>query len=249
MTEIQICSDKAELVNASATLFIKLAKQSIQQREQFLVALSGGSTPWPIYRALGNPENAKKINWSQIHLFFGDERYVPSNHEDSNFQMVSETLLNRVNIPNQNIHRVVTELDVNLAASVYEEELRAYFKGQWPRFDLVLLGMGEDGHTASLFPHSEGLKEEQRWFISNYVPKLEAWRLTLTKNAINHAHQIVVIVNGASKAATLAEVLTGSRQPLEKPIQEISPVDGKMTWLVDKAAAALLPESSKSATD
>jgi 6-phosphogluconolactonase len=159
--------------------------------------------------------------------------------------MVSETLLNRVDIPKQNIHRVVTELDVHLAASVYEEELRTYFEGPWPRFDLVLLGMGEDGHTASLFPNSDGLKEEQRWFISNYAPKLDSWRLSLTKNAINHARNIVVIVSGASKAATLAKVLAGTKRPFEMPIQDISPVDGKMTWLIDESAAALLPESLK----
>jgi 6-phosphogluconolactonase len=156
--------------------------------------------------------------------------------------MVQEQLLMSVAIPEENIHRVPAEAEIRMAAFQYEEELRSYFDGEWPRFDLILLGMGEDGHTASLFPCSAGLNEEQRWFIANFAPQQETWRLTLTKNAINGARQIMVVVQGENKAAMLSQVLMGERDPQMKPIQLIEPKDGKMIWLLDQQSAKFLPE-------
>ena len=180
------------------------------------------------------------LSWSDLHLFFGDERHVPPDHPDSNFLMAHEALLSKASIPDGNIHRVKAELDPRLAAFNYEDELRGFFASEWPRFDLVLLGMGEDGHTASLFPGTAGLNEEQRWFIANYVPNLGEWRLTLTKNAINAARKIVVLVSGQSKAEMVFEVLSKNASQEQKPIQMISPVDGEMLWLIDRRAASLL---------
>jgi 6-phosphogluconolactonase len=242
MEPIQIYSDQADQSQAAISLFIKLAQKALLDRGSFSVALSGGSTPRQVYAGLANVEHQDQLDWRVIHLFFGDERHVPANHRESNFRMVQETLLNKVPLLDENIHRVKTELDPRLAAFEYEEALRAFFNGAWPRFDLVFLGMGTDGHTASLFPNTAGLNEEQRWFIANWVPSQDAWRLTLTKNAINAARNIVVLVSGSSKAQMLSQVLTGEYDPYHKPIQLIQPVDGEMIWLIDQEAAMGLNE-------
>ncbi len=233
-------ADLHAVTRVAEEMFIGLAAKCIKERGKFTVALAGGSTPEPLYEALGSEKNQGRVDWEKVHLFWGDERHVPSDHPDSNYGMVRQALLEKVVIPEDNVHRVPAELDVHEAATVYEADLRAFFDGAWPRFDLVLLGMGEDGHTASLFPHSDGLKEEQRWFIANYAPKRETWRLTLTKNAINAARQIVVLVSGQLKAEMLAEVSKGLYEPESKPIQYISPTDGELHWLVDDEAGAKL---------
>ncbi|MFW5714112.1 MAG: 6-phosphogluconolactonase, partial [Brevefilum sp.] len=205
---------------------------------------SGGSTPEPFYRGLADRANQTRLDWRNIHFFWGDERPVPPDHPDSNFGMAREVLIGQVPILEENVHRVPAEMDVRMAAFSYEEVLRDFFDGEWPRFDLVLLGMGEDGHTASLFPKSAGLNEEQRWFIANYAPGLETWRLTLTKHAINASREIWVLVQGKSKAARLAEALTGPHDPWENPIQLIAPEDGELVWMVDEDAAQKLPDKN-----
>jgi len=242
MKPIQVYADRAAQTRAAVELFVSLAQQAILERGLFTAALSGGSTPEPVYTALAAPELQSQLDWENIHLFFVDERHVPTDGPESNFRMVKTALLSKVELPAENIHRVRTETDVRLAAFSYEEELRAYFDGPWPRFDLVLLGMGSDGHTASLFPETIGLKEGQRWYIANRTTAGVAWRLTLTINAINHARVIAVLVSGQAKADMLAEVMTGPFEPEQKPIQLISPVDGEMVWLIDQEAASRLPE-------
>lgn len=242
MTSIEVYNNPNSLTNAAIDLFISLAQAAIEEKGGFSVALSGGSTPRSLYVGLGEPEQQQRLDWSKIHLFFGDERNVPPDHPDSNFKMVNEALLLKIPIPQSCIHRVRTELDPRLAAFNYEDELRFFFEGEWPRFDLVLLGMGDDGHTASLFPGTAGVNEEQRWFIANFVPNLEEWRLTLTKNAINAARKIIVLVSGQSKAEMVTEVLAKNVLQEHKPIQMISPDDGEMVWLLDREAAGLLPQ-------
>jgi 6-phosphogluconolactonase len=239
---IQVYTDQAALANAGVDLFIALAQEAISSRGKFSVALSGGSTPKQLYADLAEPGIQNQLAWESIHLFFGDERHVKPDHPDSNYRMVQETLFSKVSLPEANIHRVRTEMDARLAAFDYEERLRVFFDLPWPQFDLLLLGMGADGHTASLFPKTAGLNEEHRWFIAQQVPSQDSWRLTLTKNAINAARQIVVLVSGLSKAEILAEVLTGPHQPAQKPIQMIKPVDGKMMWMIDGDAASQLPD-------
>ena len=240
--KINVFEDSNALVSAAVEDFITLANQSIGQNDRFSMALSGGSTPEPFYRALADSAHRKRLAWERTHLFWGDERPVPPNHFESNFRMAQETLISHLPIPEANVHRVPAEMDVRLAAFSDEETLRDFFEGDWPRFDLVLLGMGEDGHTASLFPKSAGLNEDQRWFIANYVPAHETWRLTLTKNAINAARNVWVLVQGESKADKLAEVLTGPRDPWANPIQWIEPDKGEMVWMLDEAAASKLSE-------
>ena len=240
MSNLKIYSDQEALISAAAEFFIDLGNHSIDERERFVVALAGGGTPAPLYALLGAPENRQRLDWPEIHLFWGDERPVPPACSESNYRMVKEQLLDAVTIPENNIHRVPAEMDVRIAAFSYEEELRGFFDGEWPQFDLVLLGMGDDGHTASLFPHSAGLNEEDRWFIANFAPAQKTWRLTLTKNAINTAHNIVVLVSGKAKAKTLAKVLEGDHDPENLPIQLISPTEGEMIWLLDKEAASEL---------
>lgn len=239
---LKIYPDFTTLTNAAVEEFIGLCHQAVRSRGCFTVSLSGGSTPEPFYRALGELANRSRVEWRYVHLFWGDERPVPPDHPDSNFRMVREALIDPVGIPEANVHRVPAEMDVRLAAFSYEEVLRDFFEGERPRFDLVLLGMGEDGHTASLFPKSAGLNEAQRWFIANYAPKGETWRLTLTKPAINAGREIWVLVRGETKAEKLAEVLTGTQDPWANPIQLVDPKDGEMIWWLDAAAAKKLPD-------
>ncbi len=243
MNSLEIISSNIKFVHTAVKLFIQLADRNIEEKGIFAVALSGGGTPKPVYTALGDPENRDKVDWSKVHLFWGDERPVPPSDSESNYGMVKKVLLDRISIPEDNIHRVQTGMDVRLAAFQYEEELRRYFTGDWPGFDLVLLGMGEDGHTASLFPHSAGLNEEHRWFIANYAPSRNTWRLTLTANAINSAHFVLVLIRGETKAEIVKTVLTGPRIPQEYPIQMIQPQTGEMVWLLDKGAGCLLPNN------
>ncbi len=242
MTAIKVFTDSNSQTRAAIDLFISLAQAAIEEKGVFSAALSGGSTPKNLYAGLADPEQQQRLEWAHVHLFFGDERHVPPDHPESNFKMVQETLLSKIPIPQSCIHRVRAELDPRLAAFNYEDELRHFFAGEWPRFDLVLLGMGDDGHTASLFPGTAGLNEEQRWFIANYVPILGEWRLTLTKHAINAARMIVVLVSGQSKAEMISAVLSEKTAQEKIPIKMISPVDGEMIWLLDHEAARLLPE-------
>jgi 6-phosphogluconolactonase len=243
MTDLEIVSEDNKFSSRAAALFVELAICSIEEKGRFNVALSGGGTPEPVYAALAGPEYNCKVDWSKVNLFWGDERPVPPTNTDSNYRMVREALLDRIHIPETNIHRVHAEMDIRLAAFEYEEELREYFEGEWPDFDLVFLGMGRDGHTASLFPYSAGLNEDYRWFIANYAPSRETWRLTLTANVINAARFVLVLVRGKAKAETVRDVLEGSRNPDKYPIQRISPTDGEMVWLLDEDAASLLTEN------
>lgn len=234
-----IVQDSQSLAKTAKSIFLDLAEVAIKNRGLFSVALAGGSTPEPLYRALGDEQ--ERVGWQKIHLFWGDERNVPADHPESNFRMVNEALVKKIAIPAENVHRVPAEKSVDEVAATYEEELKEFFRSDWPRFDLVLLGMGADGHTASLFPHSEGIVDENRWFIANFAPSREVWRLTLTKNAINAARNILILVKGVQKAPMVADVLTGEFNPTEKPIQLIKPIAGQLTWLLDREAASMLP--------
>lgn len=242
MTTIEVFKDSVSQTNAAIEFFIRQAQAAIQQKGIFSVALSGGSTPRQLYAGLAEPDRQEKLAWEHIHLFFGDERHVPPDHQDSNFKMVQDVLLSKITIPQACVHRVKAELDPRLAAFDYEDGLRVFFEGEWPQFDLVFLGLGDDGHTASLFPGTAGLNEEHRWFIANHVPQLGEWRLTLTKHAINAARKIVVLVRGVDKAEMVSNVLSDGDSDELKPIQLISPVDGEMIWMLDREAAGSLAD-------
>jgi 6-phosphogluconolactonase len=231
-----------ELAQAAARDFATKAEAAIGERGRFAVALAGGSTPEATYEVLAN-DYAGALDWSKVHVFFGDERTVPPNHEDSNYRMAHETLLSRV--PVGSVHRMRGELPPAEAAAAYEEELRGFFgtSDEPPSLDLILLGIGEDGHTASLFPETSALEVQDRWVVANPVLKLETTRLTLTVPVINSARSVNFLVAGESKAEALKQILKGDADPRQYPAKLVRPAGGPV-WMVDQAAAIFLQESS-----
>lgn len=246
--KIEVYPDSAALTRAAAIDFVTLAREAVTARGVFSVALSGGTTPKRLFTLLADEvEGELAAPWECIHCFFGDERHVPPEHPDSNFRMANEALLSRVPIPMENIHRIRAEdPDAARAASEYETDLRAFFESRnltrdgFPRFDLILLGMGPDGHTASLFPDSDGLHETQKWVIANWVAKFQTDRITFTFPAINHAAKIALFVAGKDKSSMLEEVLVAYKDAPKYPVQFVRPIDGEKLWLLDSAAAAEL---------
>lgn len=241
MTEIRILPDAPSLAQNAARQFSALAAAAIQARGYFSVALAGGSTPQALYRLLAGPPFAGEVDWRRVHVFWGDERCVPPDHPDSNYGMARLALLDHVPLLPENIHRMAGEKEPQQAAAGYEEELRAFFEARRlssPCFDLVLLGMGEDGHTASLFPGTAAVREQERWVVAHLVAALKARRITLTPVILNQAAQTTFLVSGAGKAERLRQVLEGPAQPEQLPAQAIHPQNGRLTWLVDEAAVS-----------
>ncbi len=241
MSDLQILEDTKALAQAAADHFVAASEEAIENRGRFMVALSGGSTPQEAYSRLSNPVLATKVSWRNVHLFWGDERCVPANHPDSNYRMARKTMIQKVPIPQANVHRIQGELDPDRAAEKYADELRSVFGSEErPRFDWIFLGLGTDGHTASLFPGSLALRETEHWVLAVFVEALQAWRVTLTLPVLNSARQLSFLVSGKSKAERLHEVLEGEPQPEPLPARLIQPLNGQVTWLVDQAAAAKL---------
>ncbi|MDT4896078.1 MAG: 6-phosphogluconolactonase [Acidobacteriota bacterium] len=244
ISKVRIFEDAAGVAEAAANRFIELAQEAIAERGRFTVALAGGSTPQRAYRLLASEHYRQRLDWSQVHIFFGDERSVPPDDAESNYRMANEALLSHVDLPAENIHRMNGVGDVVANARLYEDELRTFFNdAAWPRFDLVLLGMGDDGHTASLFPGTEVLAEQEAWVAGVWVEKLSAYRITLTALAINHAAHIIFLVTGENKAQPLREILEGKQTSEQLPAQLIKPLDGSLEWFVDRAASAQLNET------
>lgn len=238
MKNIHILNDPRELADYAAKFFISKAQAAIDSRNRFSVALSGGNTPRELYARLAKSDLTSRVNWEAVHLFWGDERCVPPDHADSNYRMVKESL--GVPIPAQNIHRIKGEIAPDKAAAQYENELLSFF-GNAPRFDLILLGLGDDGHTASLFPFSPALQERTRWAVAvshETPPPPLVSRVTLTPGTINAARQVVFLISGAGKAKRLAEIFHGPSQPDLFPALAIQPRNGNLLWLIDQAASA-----------
>ncbi|MGB0387608.1 MAG: 6-phosphogluconolactonase [Ardenticatenaceae bacterium] len=240
MSEVIIFESDAWVEGVTAKIVSGL-RAALATRQRATLLLSGGSTPIPVHRALAQ---AKRIDWQQVHFFWGDERYVPADDPASNFRMARETLLDPLGIAPDapNVHPFPTESTPQEDAAKYEQQLQDFFglaAGEMPRFDVILLGMGGDGHTASLFPGTQALTESTRLAVANPVPAQNTTRLTLTYPVLNHAHHLFVLLKGEGKAARLAEVLTG--EPNKYPIQGIQPTDGELLWLLDSAAASQLP--------
>jgi len=231
---VRIFKDAVELSRAAADLFVTLAVQSIRERGRFLVALSGGSTPMALYRLLAR----EPIDWTRIHVFWGDERLVPPEDPENSYGQAWEALLKHIPIPTENIHRVASELDPVAAARDYASILREFAAPplDWPRFDLVLLGLGEDGHTASLFPGSPVDATEPVIAVTAQYQGRPARRVTLTPLVFNAARQVIFLVTGANKAVTLKGVFSDYNSSEQIPAKRIQPADGQVTWLVDKAA-------------
>jgi len=243
--DIRIFQDPQSLFQGAAEEFGSQATAAVRSRGRFTVALSGGSTPRSLYSLLATKAS---LPWDKIYFFFGDERHVPPDNPESNYRMAKESLLSKVPVPAENIFRVPAENpDANQAAEAYEQTLRRFFNtapGSFPRFDLVLLGMGPDGHTASLFPGTAALQENARWFVSNWVEKFKTDRLTLTLPVLNSAAVVTFLVSGQDKAGVLKEVLEG-KQPGELfPSKLVKPSNGEVIWMVDRAAAAQLSGAS-----
>jgi 6-phosphogluconolactonase len=236
---VHIYSRSEELSRAAAREFAARAKEAIEERGRFAVVLAGGSTPEAMYGILAR-DYMDRIDWSRIYVFFGDERSVPPHHEDSNLKMASEVLLDHV--PVGNVHRMRGELPPDQAAEAYEEELRMFFRTEdVPRFDLILLGLGADGHTASLFPETPALEVHDRWVVANPVPRLDTTRITLTIPVINAARAVIFLVEGEDKAETVREILEGDADPRAYPAKLIHPPGGP-EWMLDWSAASLLSE-------
>jgi len=246
MKELVVCRDVEELNRRTAEQFVRLARESVAATGRFTVALSGGSTPKALYSLLAGQTFQPLVPWPRVYFFWGDERCVPPDHPESNYGMARVTMLDKVPVPTENVYPVPTEEgNAQRVAAEYERILSTFFdlnEGQQPRFDLILLGMGEDGHTASLFPGTAAL-QEMGTVTANDIQKLGTHRITLTIPAINQAAHIVFVVSGPSKASVLKEVLEGQYQPTSLPSQSIQPVEGELLFLVDRAAASELTPS------
>jgi 6-phosphogluconolactonase len=232
-----------DLFQAAAEEVIRAATNAIAERGRFTIALAGGSTPRNLYTLIA-ANASSSLPWEQMFFFFGDERHVPPDDAESNYRMAQETLLSKVPAPAANVFRIPSENpDAAAAADAYEQTLRKFFAlapGEFPRFDLILLGMGPDGHTASLFPETAALQEKSRLVVANWVEKLKTSRITLTLPVLNAARCAVFLVSGMDKAAVLHEVLESNAPGEKYPSKLVQPGEGKLIWFVDRAAASEL---------
>ena len=237
---LKICPNDEQFNRSAAEKFVEIGNKAIAERGRFTAALSGGSTPKAIYQLLASEEFRNKIDWKSVFFFFGDERNVAADSDESNFKMANENLFTRLNIEKDKILRWQTQLtSAQKIAEDYAARVQKFFRG-FPVFDLILLGMGADGHTASLFPFSEALNEAEAIAVANRLEKLETTRLTLTFPVINNARNVIFLIKGEDKAETLREVLRGEFQPEKYPSQNVNPKNGELFWLVDDAAARFL---------
>jgi 6-phosphogluconolactonase len=236
---------------AAAQFFLDVAVKAAAARGIARIAVSGGTTPKSMFALLADPAEPflKAVPWDRIELFWVDERCVPPDNTESNYRMTNEALLSKVPLAAERVHRMEGELEPEVAAARYESSIRNAFRlegAQTPTFDLVLLGMGDDGHTASLFPHTEALNEMSHIVVPNHVPQKDAWRITLTWPVINQAREVAFLIEGAGKAQVIHDVFLGPYQPDTYPSQIIRPASGRLILLLDAAAAAKLPEPANS---
>jgi 6-phosphogluconolactonase len=243
--EIRILADGAAIAKRAAQEFVQSAASAVREKGAFNVALAGGSTPRALYNLLATDTALRsQVPWDKIHLFFGDERHVGPDHPDSNFRMATEAMISKAPLKPEQVTRIKGEYpDAEQAAREYEQALHAYFKtkdGEYPRFDLVLAGMGNEGHTLSLFPGTKALHADGRIVVRNWIGKLYAERITLTAPAASNTARAIFMVTGADKAPALKAVLEGPYEPEQLPAQLLQPKNGKLLWLVDTAAAGML---------
>lgn len=241
---LHIYFSPAQMAQAAADRIADIAERSLAQTGRFIFGLAGGTSPRLTYELLTDERYKRSIDWNNVHVFWGDERCVPPTHEDSNYRMAKKTLLDMVDIPATRIHRIYGEMEPGAAAARYERDLREYFEGRMgvmrARFDLLLLGLGADAHTASLFPGSPALQEAKRWVMAQPGGDSTHWRVTLTPPAINDAKTIMFLVTGTEKAEAVRNVMHAPYQPDRYPAQIVKPVEGETIWMMDNASAALL---------
>jgi 6-phosphogluconolactonase len=248
MMSVEIFRTPDEMAKAVANRFAARAIEAVSARGRFTASLGGGKTPVALYTLLAKAPFVSQIPWARVHLFWGDERCVPPDHPDSNYRMIREFLLDHVPIPPANVLRMPGEMDPAEAAARYEERLREFFVTHgdgFPVLDFILLGLGEDGHTASLFPGTRSIREPARWVVGHYVDAQKGWRITLTPPVINAARMVAFIVAGAGKAAVMKEILEGPFRPDTLPAQIVRPAGGDLVWMLDREAAALLKGEQK----
>lgn len=237
---IKVFEDQSEIAVTAAEQFVQIAAQSIAEKGKFTVALTGGSSPERLYDLLAHPEYQEKIDWSKVYVFWGDERWVPLDNDQSNAKLADRTLLSKVPIPQDHIFYMWTgDKSPEEYAKEYENKVREHL-GESLQFDLVLLGMGPDGHTASLFPNQAVVNEKEKLVNAYYLAPQSMYRITLTAPLINKARHIIVMLYGENKANALYEVLEGKRNYNQYPSQLLNPISGDLTWLVDQASAKLL---------
>jgi len=240
MRKIEIADSADMLTHIVAEQFVRVTAEALEARGRCTVALSGGSSPKRLHQALSGEPFRSRVSWDQIDFFWGDERHVPVDHPDSNYRMAAETLLSKVPVRPEKVHRIHSEIpDAALAARDYETEIRAAFGGSssTPRFDLILLGLGSDGHTASLFPGTSALDERRRLCVENWVAALGAYRITMTLPLINAARTVSFVVSGAEKAAVVGRVLNERDPAPPLPSRLVRPSDGELWWMLDRSAA------------
>jgi 6-phosphogluconolactonase len=245
MADIRVFPDSPAVARAAADIILGVAAARAAAGQNFSLVLSGGSTPKLLYQLLAAEPYRSKIDWSKFEIFFGDERCVAPDHADSNFKMANEALISRVPLKAENIHRMRGEIDPNQAAIEYGQMLKARFGEGGP--DITLLGMGDDGHTASLFPHTAPITETHHRCVAHYVEKSttgKSWRITLTPPFFNRSAQVLLLVTGAAKAPRVAEIMNGPKDPQRLPIQIIQPTSGALIWMLDEPAAAKLPAAT-----
>ena len=242
MKNVKTFKDLADLSEFAAKQIISVGKKAIRKNDRFTLVLAGGTTPKTLYQILKSEKYEKQLDWEKVFFFLGDERDVSPMSDQSNFRMINENLFKALKTPKSNILRWNTEIiKAEEVAENYEKTIKRFFglqNGEFPSFDMILLGMGDDGHTASLFPATEALKEEKRIAVNNWVEKYDANRLTMTFPAINNADNILFMVSGEEKAEAIREVLKGESNFEKFPSQKIKPAKGKITWLLDQGASS-----------
>ena len=238
--KLHIFDDKEILSEQLAEWICDLISDTLKHQQFFTIVLSGGGTPKILYQKLASEKYKNKIDWQRIHVFWGDERVVPFSDERNNAKMAFDFLLNQVDIPASQIHIMRTDIEPNFAVAEYRKTLHTFFDNTGHSFDLVLLGMGDDGHTLSLFPGSLLINEDSRWVNSVYNEQQQMYRITLMPLLVNKAGKVVFMVDGEKKAGVLEKVLEGEYKPAEFPAQLISPENGELHWFLDKAAAKKL---------
>ncbi|HET8926131.1 MAG TPA: 6-phosphogluconolactonase [Candidatus Acidoferrum sp.] len=248
--EIRILPDAAAVARRAAQEFVQVAVAAVRAKGSFAVALSGGSTPKALYSLMVNDQTLRsQVPWDKMHLFFGDERHVPPDHADSNFRMAMEAMISKAPLKPEQVTRIKGEYpDTEQAALEYEKALREYFKlkdGEYPRFDLLLAGMGNEGHTLSLFPGTKALHTDKRLVARNWIGKLYTDRITLTAPTASNSAEIMFMVTGADKTPALKAVLEGPFEPEQLPAQLLQPKNGKLLWLVDAAAGSMLTSGTR----
>ncbi len=239
--QLHISANKTELVTAFADWLVARIEKVLSVENRCVIALSGGSTPTDLFKLLAESPYKEKIDWKKLHIFWGDERDVPFEDERNNAKVATDVLLSKVGVPDNQIHIMDTRLASEEAAEKYEQILYQYFAGRAYSFDIVMLGMGDDAHTLSLFPGKAVINENHKWVIAFYLEEQKMNRITLTAPVVNNADAVCFLVAGKSKAPALKEVLHGKKNIMKYPSQRIQPVNGELHWFVDKEAAELLP--------